>query len=194
MYFLICATLNELKTNMTRRTHVYWLAKLTIHFGVGLPLVVPASEGLAVVLGTLLGPEVHSVNGARPSVTQLVETAGAGAKFTVVLRSTCTTWREKHRWRENFIKLVISLPGLSFFVQDLEPPTVISDPVGGCTLCYFDNSVEFIEAERLFLASCLSVEQLLNICWTKPEYLEVSIVRPKKYTDVTHIHNIYAHD
>lgn len=129
MYFLTCTMLNELKINMTRLTHVYWLAKLTIHFGVGLPLVVPASEGLAVVLGALLGPEVHGVNGARPSVTQLVETAGAGAKFTVVLRSTCTTWREKHRWRENFIKFMILLPGVSFFAQDLELPTVIRDHI-----------------------------------------------------------------
>ena len=49
---------------------------LTVHFGVGLPLVVPAPEGLTVVLSTLLGPEVHSVERAWPSVTQLVETAG----------------------------------------------------------------------------------------------------------------------
>lgn len=58
---------------------------LTIHFGVGLPLVVPASEGLTVVLSTLLGPEVHSVARTRASVTQLVKTAGTSAKFTIVL-------------------------------------------------------------------------------------------------------------
>ena len=59
--------------------------QLTVHLGVGLPLVVPAPEGLAVVLGALLSPEVHGAERARPSVAQLVETAGAGAEFTVVL-------------------------------------------------------------------------------------------------------------
>lgn len=53
------------------------LSGLTVHFGVGLPLVVPASEGLAVVLSALLGPEVHSIRQTWSSVTQLVETAGA---------------------------------------------------------------------------------------------------------------------
>lgn len=84
---------------MWRINTIFCLANLTIHFSVGLPFVVPASEGLTVVLSTLLGPEVHRVNGARPSVTQLVETAGAWAKFTIVLRST--TWQgKKSTYRE----------------------------------------------------------------------------------------------
>lgn len=61
-------------------------AKLTVHFGVGLPFVIPAPERLAVVLCALLGPEVHGIGGTWTSVTQLVETAGARAKLTVVLR------------------------------------------------------------------------------------------------------------
>lgn len=79
---------------------LFQLSNLTIHFSVGLPFVVPASEGLTVVLCTLLGPKVHRVNGARPRVAQLVETAGAWAKFTIVLRPVAgqgkkNTCREK---------------------------------------------------------------------------------------------------
>lgn len=64
---------------------LYSLGQLTVHFGVGLPLVVPAPEGLAVVLCTLLGPKAHRLRRTRPRVTQLVEAAGARTKFTIVL-------------------------------------------------------------------------------------------------------------
>lgn len=73
-------------------------AKLTVHFRVGLPFVIPAPERLAVVLCTLLGPEVHSIRGAWTSVAQLVETAGAGAEFTIVLRPVRKT-RQKAQSR-----------------------------------------------------------------------------------------------
>lgn len=87
----------EHKINVTNK--YLWLrqANLTIHFSVGLPFVVPASERLTVVLSTLLRSEVHRRNGARPSVTQLVETAGAWTKFTIVLRSIDMTGEEKHK-------------------------------------------------------------------------------------------------
>lgn len=87
---------------------VFWLANLTIHFSVGLPFVVPASEGLAVVLSTLLGAEVQRLNGARPSVAKLVETAGAWAKFAIVLWPM--TWQEKKTiYREKKYKYCFDL-------------------------------------------------------------------------------------
>lgn len=58
----------------------------TFHLCVGLPLVEPAAEGLAVVLGALLGTEADPVGWARPGVAQLVETPGARTELSVVLR------------------------------------------------------------------------------------------------------------
>lgn len=75
------------KTDVIHKYFLPRLANLTIHFSVGLPFVVPAPERLTVVLGTLLGSEVHRRDGARSSVAQLVETAGAWAKFAIVLWS-----------------------------------------------------------------------------------------------------------
>lgn len=49
--------------------------------GVRLPLVEPPSETLAVVLGTLGGTEVHTVQRAFLSVAQLQRTCGALAKL-----------------------------------------------------------------------------------------------------------------
>lgn len=58
---------------------------LTVHFGVRFPLVVPSPKGFAVVLSTLLGPEVQGIKRAGPGVTQLVETTWSWAKFAIVL-------------------------------------------------------------------------------------------------------------
>lgn len=55
--------------------------KLTFHLGVRLPLVEPPSETLAVVLGTLGGTEVHTVQRALLTVAQLQSTRGALAKL-----------------------------------------------------------------------------------------------------------------
>ncbi len=82
---------------------------LTIHFGVWLPLVVPAPERLAVVLSALLGAEVHGVRRAWPSVTQLVETTGARAKFTVVLwpvRKTRQERKEEEGQRQTCLQML----------------------------------------------------------------------------------------
>lgn len=67
-------------------SHVTLTVRHTFHFGVGLPLVVPASERPAVVLGALLRPEIHGIAVARLGVTQLVQSIRTLAEFSTVLR------------------------------------------------------------------------------------------------------------
>lgn len=70
---------------------------LTVYFCVGLPFVVPASERLAVELGTLLGPEVHTGGRTGPSVAQLIKATGSSTEFSIVLWSRRQDSREDLR-------------------------------------------------------------------------------------------------
>lgn len=62
--------------------------RITFHFSVRLPLVVPAPEGFAVVFRTLLSTEVQAIRWTRLLVTELINTTGTLAEFTAVLGPT----------------------------------------------------------------------------------------------------------
>lgn len=147
------SVMNEHKTIVTQKYFWPRLASLTIHFSVGLPFVVPASEWFTVVLSTLLGSEVHRRNGAQPSVTELVETAGAWAKFTIVLRSM--TWREEKHEKKK-LKTLFWLVLIAFHLPDMlenlnfpyynltsvsKQEVIVSNCLHKEALCYF-RSVE----------------------------------------------------
>lgn len=60
--------------------------QITFHFHIGLPLVEPSTERLAVILCTLLGSEIQAVFITRVNIAQLINTARARTELAAILR------------------------------------------------------------------------------------------------------------
>lgn len=65
---------------------VQFTSVFLFHFHIGLPLVEPSTERLAVILCTLLGSEIQAVFITRVNIAQLINTARARTELAAILR------------------------------------------------------------------------------------------------------------
>lgn len=75
--------IHKMKMCKRKKPSYYWN---TFNFCVGLPFVVPSTERLAVILGTLLGTEVRAIRRAWLNIAQLINTTWALTELSTILR------------------------------------------------------------------------------------------------------------